>query len=85
MLSALQYTGSGNAARILLRAAMSALLNACSVGYPLSKDQILSEVDTALCSGSRDQMINEAARLDAFNNLPCPLGGPVVGTVNFRK
>ncbi len=55
---------------------ISALLNSCSVAYPLSTAQVISEVNTALASCDRATMITEATRLDGFNNLPCPLGGP---------
>jgi hypothetical protein len=61
---------------------ISALLNACSVSYPLSTAQIISEVNTALASCNRSTVLTEAGRLDGFNNLGCPLGGP--GSVSFR-
>jgi hypothetical protein len=66
----------------LYQMGVSALLNACSVNYPLSTAQIISEVNTALQSCDRSAVLSEASRLDGFNNLGCPLGGPAA--VSFR-
>jgi hypothetical protein len=63
----------------LYQMAAAALLNACStVEYPLMRTQIVSEVNAALGSCSRDTILNEASRISGFNNGPggCPLGGP---------
>lgn len=63
----------------LYQMAVAALLNACStVEYPLTTPQIVSEVNATLASCSRDMILNEASRLNGFNNGPggCPLGGP---------
>jgi hypothetical protein len=59
---------------ILLRAAVAALLNAADpdVNYPLSVAQVIAEVNAALASGDRQVILDEAARLDEFNNLGCP-------------
>jgi hypothetical protein len=84
-IQALQGGGGSticDAQRILLRAAVAALLNACSgsgVSYPLTTDQIKTEVNAALTSCDRNTTLNEAGRLDGFNNGPggCPL--PAVG------
>jgi hypothetical protein len=63
-----------DAARILLRQAVAAVLNAAAgIGYPLSVSQVISEVNAALASCNRATILAEAARLDAFNNLMCPL------------
>ena len=71
--------GSGveGGAQILLRAAVAALLNAShsGVSYPDSASAVIAAVNSALASGSRDTMISLASRLDAQNNLGCPLGG----------
>jgi len=66
----------------LYQMGVSALLNACSIAYPLNTAQIISEVNTALQSCSRSAVLSEASRLNGFNNLGCPLGGPA--TVSFR-
>jgi hypothetical protein len=65
---------------------ISALLNACSIKYPLGTAQIISEVNTALKSCDRNTILNEASRLDGFNNGRggCPLGGPAPAPVSFR-
>jgi hypothetical protein len=76
LLAALNYTGSGDANRILLRAAVAALLNAAHPGvdYPLSVSAIVSRVNSALASPSRGQKTSLAAQLDGYNNLSseCP-------------
>jgi hypothetical protein len=64
---------------------VSALLNSCSVSYPLSTAAVISEVNTALASCDRNTILTEATRLDGFNNLPCPLGGPAPAAVSFRN
>jgi hypothetical protein len=62
-------------AEILLRAGVAALLNAGSpnVDYPLTTAQVISQVNTALNSGSASAMTTAASSLDAKNNLGCPL------------
>jgi hypothetical protein len=63
--------GVGN----LLRAATASLLNAAhpGVSFPRTQAQVIGDVNSALASGNRDQMIGLAAALDADNNLGCPL------------
>ncbi len=78
LMQALQYQGGTetiDAARILLRAAVAALLNSTNagVGYPLSTAQILAHVNAALAGGNRDAMLGLKNVLDAYNNLNCPL------------
>jgi hypothetical protein len=78
LLNALQGGGGSGltgAARILLRAAVAALLNAShpDVDYPRTSAQVVSAVNAALASGSRSTMLSLATRLDALNNLGCPL------------
>jgi hypothetical protein len=62
-------------AEILYRAAAAAYLNAISgcVQYPLSAGSVVAEVDAAAASCDITTIINEATRLDAFNNLGCPI------------
>jgi hypothetical protein len=63
------------AQRILIRAAVAALLNAASpnVDYSLSTAQVIALVNAALASGDRDTILEAAADLDEENNLGCPL------------
>jgi hypothetical protein len=74
---ALNYGGGPtvlDAAKILLRQAVAAVLNAnAGIGYPLSEAQVISEVNAALASCDRATILAEEARLDTFNNLFCPL------------
>jgi hypothetical protein len=67
--------GALGAARILLRAATAALLNAASPGvdYTLTSADIVTQVNAALASNERGTMLALAASLDRDNNLGCPL------------
>ncbi|MBA2556601.1 MAG: hypothetical protein H0V12_04525, partial [Chloroflexi bacterium] len=75
--------GIDGAKQILLRAAIAAVLNAAhdSLGYPGrrfqpgldGRDPIIPEVNAALGSGDRNQIITLAGELDRDNNLGCPL------------
>lgn len=67
--------GTSGGARILLRAAVAALLNSAQpeVDYPLATSDVISSVNAALASGSRDTMLGLATTLDQDNNLGCPL------------
>jgi hypothetical protein len=78
LLQALSFKGGSTipqAAEILLRAAVSAILNASnpSVNYPRSAADIIAEVNGALNSQTRDTILTLAAALDVDNNLGCPL------------
>ncbi|HET9225067.1 MAG TPA: hypothetical protein VFR31_00250 [Thermoanaerobaculia bacterium] len=78
LLTSLQGGGGSGAiggARILLRAAVAALLNAAHSGvdYPRTTAEILTDVNAALGSNNRNTMIVLAAELDSDNNLGCPL------------
>jgi len=78
LLDALNYNGGSGrtgAARILLRAAVAALLNAASpnVDYPRTPAEVITSVNVALTSNSRSTMLTLAAELDRDNNLGCPL------------
>jgi len=70
--------GSGitGAAQILLRAATAAVLNACKteagqLSYPLTRQQIIDQVNAALATGNRATILALAATLDGYNNLGC--------------
>ena len=67
--------GTLGGAKILLRAAVAALLNAGhpGVGYPRTTAEILADVNSALTSNSRDTMLALATELDNDNNGGCPL------------
>jgi hypothetical protein len=78
LLAALDFEGgptTADAAEVLLRQAVAALLNAASpdVDYPLTEAEIIAAVNAALASGDRDTILALAEELDTFNNLFCPL------------
>jgi len=78
MLHALAFTGgpgSTGAAQTLLRASVAALLNAAHprVDYPRTPFQVISQVNSALTSQDRENMLRLASQLDLENNLGCPL------------
>lgn len=68
-------SGSLGGARILLRAAVAALLNAAhpDVDYTRSASSIVSDVNAALTSNNRNTMLALATALDNDNNGGCPL------------
>ncbi|MCG7751631.1 T9SS type A sorting domain-containing protein [Flavihumibacter cheonanensis] len=68
-------SGTVGTAKILLRAAVAALLNAAhpDVDYPRSSQQLISSTNTALASGNRNSMLQLATTFDTFNNLKCKL------------
>jgi hypothetical protein len=75
---ALRGGGGGGivgAQRILLRAAVAALLNAQHelVDYPMTATDIITAVDDALGSNHRPTLLQLADELDALNNLGCPI------------
>jgi hypothetical protein len=76
-MTALGYSGGStlkDAAKLLMRQAVTAVLNAASgIGYPLNQAQIIAEVKAALSSCNRQTILNEANRLERFNNSTCPL------------
>jgi hypothetical protein len=67
--------GTLGGARILLRAAVAALLNSAhsDVDYPRTTAEVIADVNAALSSNSRNTMLALAAELDGDNNLGCPL------------
>ena len=78
LLEALEFgggSGVSGATRILLRAAVAAVLNAASpgVGYPMSVASIVSDVNAAIATADRGAILALASSLDAANNLGCPL------------
>lgn len=68
-------SGTLGGARILLRAAVAALLNAAhpDMDYPRTTAEILADVNAALTSNNRNTMLALASALDSDNNLGCPL------------
>ena len=74
-LSASRADGVTAAPGALLRAAIAALLNGAnaSVGYPLSTQHVLSQVNGALESGRDERIVALTSVLDALNDLRCPL------------
>ena len=82
LLQALGFEGGNTtkgAAKILLRAAVAAILNAShpDVDYEFALADIIADVNAAL-AGSRSDMLALAADLDAANNAGCPIGTDVV-------
>jgi hypothetical protein len=84
LLDAVQYQSRSRgpdsvlgAARTLLRAGTSALLNAAhpDVNYPRSAGGVIQAVNAALASNDRNTMLTLAGALDEDNNLGCPLSG----------
>ncbi len=78
LLASLSFQGGSTlegAAGNLLRASTAALLNAAhpGVNYPRSVASILSDVNAAIASNSRDTMLALASALDDDNNRGCPL------------
>ncbi len=67
--------GAEGGARILLRAAVAAVLNAShpGVNYQFAANQVTSRVNSALASGDRAAMISQGEVLDRANNAGCPL------------
>jgi hypothetical protein len=74
LLNALSLKGGSTtcgAAETLARAAAAAYLNSLRVSYPVQTGDLITEVCNAFASCDRTTIINEAARLDTFNNLGC--------------
>jgi hypothetical protein len=67
--------GTAGVARILLRAAVAALLDSAhpDIDYPRSTADVIADVNAALASLDPSTMLDLAAELDADNNLGCPL------------
>ncbi|ANM31094.1 hypothetical protein ABI59_18210 [Acidobacteria bacterium Mor1] len=80
MKDALHYRGGKGhwgAARVLLRHATAAVLNASNgdVLYAWTEQQIIDEVNAALATKDRHTMLELKNELDALNNAGCPIGG----------
>jgi hypothetical protein len=80
LLDALQGGGGSGllgAEKILLRAAVAAMLDAANgaVAYPFSPADIISAVNTAIATGDRNSILTLATTLDGANNGSggCPL------------
>ncbi len=78
LYDALKYGGGSGvtgAARNLLRSAVSALLNACSsdVAYPMSAASVIAQVDAALATLDRDEILALHSTLDTYNNYGCSI------------
>lgn len=78
LLEALSFQGGSTlegAAQILLRQAVAAALNDSHylVTYPRTLAEITLDVNDALDSASRSNILGLAAALDGDNNLDCPL------------
>jgi uncharacterized repeat protein (TIGR01451 family) len=78
LMQALAFQGGSTVkqkAQILLRAAVSALLNACSenVDYPLTVGAVIEAVNEAIASMDKGEIISLAGQLDEFNNLGCSI------------
>jgi hypothetical protein len=67
--------GVAGAAKILLRAGVASLLNASSssVDFGWTTGEVITAVNAALASNSRDTMLALASELDTDNNAGCPL------------
>jgi hypothetical protein len=75
-LEALNFGGGpslSDKAKILLKQGVAGILNTEVVSYPLTAQQLISDVNTALLSGIPESMTNEAVILDQYNNLGAPL------------
>ncbi len=78
LLQALNFGGGSSledAKKILLRQAVAAVLNAAhpNVNYPMTPQEVIAAVNTALASNNRNTILNLASSLEAKNNLRCPL------------
>ena len=78
LLTALNYRGGAGViggARILFRQAVAALLNAGSlyIDYPATPERIILNVNDALETLNRRNMLNLKNELDKYNNMGCPL------------
>jgi hypothetical protein len=72
LLQALNANGSG--INLLARSAVAALLNACNpnVNYPLTEEEIISQVQAAVAAGANAiQELGE--QLDDYNNYGCSI------------
>ena len=80
LMDALKYKGGSGyegAARLLLKQAVAAVLNAChsDVDYPMSVGEVISNVDNALRTLDRGEMRGLRHILKRNNNLGRPIDG----------
>jgi len=80
LAEALRFHGGPEAeggARNLLRQAVAALLNAthADIAFPRTGQEVVDDVNQALASGDRHEMLTLAGELDWDNNLGCSLDG----------
>jgi hypothetical protein len=85
LMEALNFRGGRTVkakARILLRAAVAALLNACDpdVDYPLTVAGIISDVNAAIATQDKGVILGLKDELDAYNNLGCPINAHCIHT-----
>lgn len=76
LLDALRFGGGPtfeDKVQILLRAATAAYLNARTLEYSLTAQQVIDDVNTAIASGDSETVIALAEELDRFNNQDCPI------------
>jgi hypothetical protein len=78
MLAALSFSGGPtlqDAKNNLMKQAVAALLNAATSGmnYPLTVNEVLTQVNAALASGNKGTILGLATTLDGFNSLEGPL------------
>jgi hypothetical protein len=76
--AALKYKGGGEAigaARNLLRHAVAAILNACNdnIDYPMTVAGIVTDVNAALATLDRQEMLGLGGLLDMYNNYGCSI------------
>ena len=77
LLDALSFQGGDDLVgkeEILLRAAVAALLNSTSgIDYGVPPQAIINAVNKRIATGDPKKINKLATKLDARNNLPCPL------------
>ena len=83
LLDALNFGGGPGVpggSRILLRAAVAALLNSAhpNLNFPLTTGEVIAQVNAALASNNRDTMLSLATMLDNANNAEAGCPGPDV-------
>jgi hypothetical protein len=77
---ALRFQGGSDAAaktRILLRAAVAALLNIAhsDIDYPLTVADLVAVVNDAIVNGTNEDKTTLAGQIDELNNAGCPING----------
>jgi hypothetical protein len=80
LLDVFYYHGGGDvagAARMLLRAGVAAMLNACDedISYPMSEAAVVDAVSAALGTLDRQELLELRTTLQMYNSYGCPLNG----------